>query len=126
MKPFTYYTTRKTSYPNKRDYLTLYVYDKGACIDSCVYCYSVELKKKYPGAVIQEVLNEEEYRKHLDQYNAENGKLHLEFQNDLFEEFGVVDNPKRFKCFELAWDKGHSAGCSEVYSVFQDLVELIW
>jgi len=28
MKPFDYYDKPKTIYPNKRDYITYYVYDK--------------------------------------------------------------------------------------------------
>ena len=33
--------------------------------------------------------------------------------------------PKVIKCFDIAWDYGHSAGLHEVESYFDDLVELI-
>jgi hypothetical protein len=59
------------------------------------------------------------------EYREEEGKLNAEFKRDLFEYFGVLDNPKRDKCFELAWAMGHSSGYSEIAIYFQDLVELI-
>ena len=80
---------------------------------------------EYPNAVIQEVLDEDAYKAQRKQYGEEIHKLHEEFVNDLYENFNVTDNPKRFKCFELAWEKGHSNGLEEVYNEFYDLVELI-
>jgi hypothetical protein len=131
MKPFDYYSKPQTLYPNKKDYITFYVYDKGACIceeKSGSVTGSItksHLNQKYPNAVIQEVLNEEGYKAHQKQYGEEKHKLHEEFVNDLFEEFGVTDNPKRHKAFHLAWEKGHANGLEEVYNEFYDLVELI-
>jgi len=127
MKPFDYYSKPKTLYPNKKDYITFYVYDKGACIysESALSNTKSSLKEDYPNAVIQEVLDEEGYTAHRNQYYIEHTKLHEEFVNDLFEEFGVGDNLKRHKAFELAWEKGHANGLEEVYNEFYDLVELI-
>ena len=48
-----------------------------------------------------------------------------EFIQDLFEEFGVTDNPKRGLCYSIAYADGHAHGFSEVYTKFSDLVELI-
>lgn len=125
MKPFDYYSKPQTLYPNKRDYITVYVYDKGVCIhESDDYIKSI-LKEKYPNAVIQEILNEDAYKAQRKQYGEEKHKLHEEFVNDLFENFNVTDNPKRQKAFDLAWEKGHSNGLEEVYNEFYDLVELI-
>ena len=127
MKPFGYYDKPQTLYPNKKDYITFYVYDKGACIysESALSNTKSALKEDYPNAVIQEVLDEEEYKAHQKEYREEEQKLHEEFVNDLFEEFGVGDNLKRHKAFDLAWEKGHSNGLEEVYNEFYDLVELI-
>ena len=127
MKPFDYYSKPQTAYPNKKDYITLYVYDKGECLWSGFHWIKdkAELKEEYPNALIQEVLDEEAYRAHLKEYNDESAKLHREFRDDLFEDYGVSDNPKRFKCFELAWEHGHSSGLEEVYGYFGDLVVLI-
>ena len=79
----------------------------------------------FPSAVIQEVLDEDSYEAHRRLYNEESQKLAQEFQDDLFDEFGVSDNPKRHKCFSLAWEWGHAHGLQEVYSHFSDYVELI-
>ena len=127
MKPFDYYSKPQIDYPNKKDYITLYVYDKGEVLWSGFHWIKdkAELKEEYPNALIQEVLDEEAYRAHLKEYNDESAKLHREFRDDLFEDYGVSDNPKRFKCFELAWEHGHSSGLEEVYGYFGDLVVLI-
>jgi len=131
MKPFDYYSKTQTLYPNKKDYITFYVYDKGVCIceeKSGSVTGSItksHLNQKYPNAVIQEVLDKEAYKAHQLQYTDEKHKLHEEFVNDLFENFNVTDNPKRQKAFDLAWEKGHANGLEEVYNEFYDLVELI-
>ena len=127
MKPFDYYSKPQIDYPNKKDYITFYVYDKGECLWSGFHWIKdkAELKEEYPNALIQEVLDEEAYRARSKEYNEERSKLHQEFQNDLFEDYGVTDNHKRFKCFELAWEHGHSSGLEEVDGYFGDFVELI-
>ena len=131
MKPFDYYSKPQIDYPNKKDYIIsyvyVYVYDKGECLWSGPTWEKdkAELKEEYPNALIQEVLDEEAYKARRKEYNDESAKLHDEFVNDLFENFNVTDNLKRFKCFELAWEKGHSNGLEEVYNEFYDLVELI-
>lgn len=67
----------------------------------------------------------EEHNKLIEAYNEEDTRLHYLFMKDLFEEFGVTDNPKKDKCFNLAWRYGHSVGFSEVYNYFSDFIELI-
>ena len=127
MKPFDYYSKPQTVYPNKKDYITYYVYDKGEVLHcgTCIHQPVSKLKEVYPNAVIQEVLDEEEYKAQRKRYSDESAKLYKEFQNDLFEDYGVSDNPKRFKCFDLAWEYGHSSRLDEVYNCFGDFVELI-
>ena len=127
MKPFDYYSKQKTDYPNKNNYYTFYVYDKGVVLWSGPNWEKdkAELKEEYPNALIQEVLDEDAYKARRKEYSDESAKLYQEFQNDLFEDYGVTDNPKRFKCFELAWEHGHSSGLEEVYGYFGDLVVLI-
>ena len=127
MKPFDYYSKPQTSYPNKKDYITSYVYDKGVVLWSGPTWEKdkAELKEEYPNALIQEILDEDAYKAQRKKYTDEEFNLQLQFQNDLFEEYGVSDNPKRFKCFQLAWEQGHAHGLEEVYNKFDDLVELI-
>jgi hypothetical protein len=125
MKPFDYYSKPKTLNPNKLDYITYYVYDKGEVLwtGPTLEKNKSELKEEYPAAVIQEVLDEDAYKAHQVEYKLEKEKLSKEFMYDLFEEFGVTDNPKRDKAFAYAREKGNSY--SEVYDVFADIVELI-
>lgn len=127
MKPFDYYSKPQTIYPSKLNYITYYVYDKGEVLWSGPSWEKdkSELKEKYPNAVIQEVLDEEGYKSHQQQYKEEQKQLNEEFEKDLFEEFGVSDNPKKYKALAYAWDKGHSSGYAEVYNEFSDIVELI-
>jgi Fic family protein len=127
MKPFDYYSKSKTPYPNRQDYITSYVYNKGEVLWSGPTWEKnkSDLKEEYPNAIIQEVLDKETYLEQMKKYGEEKQKLQEEFINDLFEEFGVGDNAKRHKAFDLAWEKGHASGYSEVYSEFYDLVELI-
>lgn len=129
MKPFDYYSKHQTHYPNREDYTDVYVYDKGKVIwEGSESSYKELIKTNqslHNKCVVQKVLNEEEYRKQQQKYGAESHKLHDEFVNDLFETFGVQDNPKRHKAFDLAYERGHSYGYEEVYNVFYDLVELI-
>jgi len=127
MKSFDYYSKPQTSYPNKKNYITCYVYDKGQVVAKSVGFEKSkrQLMDEYPNAVIQEVLDEDAYKARRKEYDDESTKLHEEFVNDLFENFNVTDNPKRYTAFYFAWEKGHSNGLEEVYNEFYDLVELI-
>ena len=125
MKPFDYYDKPITIYPNIRDYITYYVYDKGECLykGSTFYTSKQEVKEVYPNAVIQEVLDEDAYKAHLKEYKDECSKLREEFAKDLFEDFVVSDNPKRYKALHYAQEKGNEY--REIYDIFCDIVELI-
>ena len=127
MKPFDYYSKSSITYPVKQDYTTYYVYDKGEVIGKFAAWERSKavLEGLFPNAVVQAVLDEDAFKVHQAQYNEEKHRLGEEFENDLFDEFGVSDNPKRHKCFSLAWENGHAHGYSEVYNHFGDYVELI-
>jgi hypothetical protein len=129
MKPFDYYSKPQTLYPNKKDYITFYVYDKGECIceeksgSATGSITKSHLNQKYPNAVIQEVLDEDAYEEHRKEYADERKKLHQEFVDDLFEEYGVSDNPKRFLLYHTVVE--HKSEYDEIYDFFGELVELI-
>jgi hypothetical protein len=127
MKPFDYYSKSSITYPVKQDYTTYYVYDKGEVIGKFAAWERSKavLEGLFPNAVVQAVLDEDAFKVHQAQYNEEKHRLEEKFQTDLFDEFGVSDNPKRHKCFNLAWEYGHAHGYSEVYNHFSDYVELI-
>lgn len=127
MKPFEYYSTLKTIPPTKESYTTFFVYDRGKLLyeGSALIESEISLKKKYPDAVIQHVLNKDSYNEHVRIRNEESKALKEEFKQDLFQAFGVTENPKRFKCYDLAWEYGHAEGFYGVYNHFVDFVELI-
>jgi hypothetical protein len=66
-----------------------------------------------------------ESNKTHEAYYLEEARLRKMFEEDLFANLGITDNPKRHKLLQKAWGMGHSAGYSEVYSYASDLVELI-
>jgi hypothetical protein len=58
-------------------------------------------------------------------YFADCRRLEEMFKRDLFDEHSVVGNPKAQRCFEIAYEHGHSNGFSEVAGYFSEFVELI-
>ena len=58
-------------------------------------------------------------------YNEDQQALEDLFRKDLFDEFGVTDNPKADLCYSKAWSHGHASGYADVLSYFADIVELI-
>lgn len=65
------------------------------------------------------------FRVELAHYHAISAALEAEFKSDLEAYFGVSNHPKRDLLYHKAWERGHSAGLSEVANVYSDLVELI-
>lgn len=53
------------------------------------------------------------------------GKLWTEVQKEVNEYYDVTNNPKVSLLWSKADERGHSAGHSEIVSVFGDLVDLI-
>jgi hypothetical protein len=137
MKPFDYYSKPQTSYPSNLDYTTVFVYDKGEVIWSGAhseYTSATNLAHKtimdnHPTAVVQKVFDKDSFTKHRDRHNEESNRLHQEFISDLYAEFGVSDNPKKNKAFNLAWGRATANGFqnrySDIYEYFKDLTELI-
>lgn len=73
---------------------------------------------------LEAIINPIEEQERL--YHEENARLYKLWKDDMFEEYGVKDNPKVEKAFSIAWDYGHSNGGYEnVECYFSDLVDLI-
>ena len=73
-----------------------------------------------------------EYEEYQVLYKADRAKWsaiinerEVEFKKDLYEEYGVSNNPKANDVWSKAWEFGHSSGLQEVYNYFIDLVDLI-
>lgn len=67
----------------------------------------------------------DEYKKLMGAYHADETRLREKFKKDLFDYLGIEDNPKRDLLFDKAWEMGHSSGFSEVVTCADDLVDLI-
>lgn len=57
------------------------------------------------------------------EYEEEKNFIIELFKKDLFKEFGIEDNPKKEKAFNLAWS--YSCSFMQVYDYFSKFVELI-
>jgi hypothetical protein len=58
-------------------------------------------------------------------YNLEERRLHLKLQSDLEVEHGLSGHPRAALLYQLAYDRGHSAGMSEVALYYSEMAELI-
>ena len=125
MKDFAFYSDAG-QYPDKNDFTTYYVYDSGKTMFSGSpaefrnYCEEHGIPKTY-----EKVIDDNAWKAARTAYNDRSNVLEHQFKLDLIAEFGLTNNPKAEKCFALAWNYGHSAGYSEVYNYFSELVELI-
>jgi hypothetical protein len=125
MKPFDYYDNPNESLPNQKDFTTIYVYNKGEVLWSGTGKTYEEARNQFPSATIEREIDEKAYDKAWEDYHAAPNVREEEFIKDLFEEFGVTNNPKKELCYSIAYDIGHAYGFSEIYNKFYDLVELI-
>lgn len=129
MKPFEYYQTTHLTYPDKSQLTTVYAYKDGTVRwQGTLFEYRTLLSKdpqSISGCVTETVFDKEAFNKQLKEYNAELRTLEEEFKQDLFKHFKVDNNPKRDKCYSLAYEEAHAYGIESVYDKFEDFVELI-
>lgn len=85
-----------------------------------VYCNTLPFPSRNDAAITIE-----QYKQMRETYKDETKRLNDKLKHDLFVEFGVEEHPKREKCWDLAWEYGHSNGLSEVCLYFEDFVQLL-
>jgi hypothetical protein len=73
------------------------------------------------GKVDEAIIKNKEIK---DGYNKEVAGLHQQFKEDLFEYYGIKDNPKREKAYEYAWNRNQD-GMYDVVNIMGDLIDLI-
>jgi len=111
-------------YPNKGAATKYCLYYRGAVIAKDVsQSEKDDLKKIHHSALVESYYDEKSFKLQAKRYREEHDRIHQLFKDCLFEEFGVVNNPKRDMCFDLAWRKDNSF--SGAYGEFSELVELI-
>lgn len=119
MKNFEYYSKNIYAYPEKK-----FLCNCGANIPK-----TVSVAEKFCSFCAEDIWQlfkkkEEEYKEHKRLFADYNRKLLEEFCYDLFDEFGVSDNPKNDRCLNIA--RGLSSGSYEdIYYNFEIIVDLI-
>lgn len=131
MKPFDYYDLKKVIQPDIKDYMTTYVYDKGELIatissnttlDEVLSDQNIKLSTT---AIKQQIIDHEKYDTDLKKYKEKLSTLAKELGMDLFREFNVENNPKKDRCYALAYKYGGQYGPEGIYDCFEKLVTLI-
>lgn len=98
----------KTPYPSRDDYQIEEVVTRNGKIVSRKFISDLEA-----------------YNKARMDYCQKENELYSQFKNDLFEELGISNHPKREKLYSLASEYGASEGLNSVFSYAEDLVDLI-
>jgi len=137
--------------PKRQDYIILFVYQEGKILAEITmenYCtvvpelrhqLGIEVMEFYPQTtdlqelarllgriqVACELVENPLLKDHVAERRATIKKRVDDFKNEMFTYYGVIDHPKVELAYDLAWDRGHSAGYHEVVSEFDDIVELI-
>jgi hypothetical protein len=113
----------KVKFPSKQDFTTYNAYKCGECLLN-VSKESLEYNKDQ-GYLIETFFDVDSYKKIVDKYREEENKIYCQFKKDLLEELGIADHPKAELLFNMAWDRGHSCGYSEVLIEAGELSELL-
>jgi len=118
--------TSALEYPTKEQFTKVFVYSKGEVVWRGLYAdFKPFSEGRFKGMLVEKVVDEDAFKVARRVYAADQVRLTEQFRQDLFVEHDVVTNPKRDKCYSLAWDQGHSAGYGAVASYFDTFVDLI-
>jgi hypothetical protein len=88
-----------------------------------------EMQAKLANGTYEIRWSNEEYKKNREKYKHETEAARQRFKSDLFvylkSTLGEVNQEQFESVFAYAWEAGHSAGYSEVWLHFVEIVELI-
>ena len=87
---------------------------------------SISEIKQYQNDIADFEIKEIAHKSSLQAYREEEGRLHNLFKQDLFDELGISNHPKKDKIFEYAWQEGHGGGLSAVLSQADEIVEFFF
>ena len=134
MKPWEYYTDNPAPYPSPKSFRTTYWYMTGNVFAKQVSWDGARLAPDFKTPATAEQLkglpsdvdnDEAAYSVAKLKYQEEAARLTKEFQDDCFAELGIADDARRFVMYSEAYDRGHSAGHSEIFSCLGDIVEFV-
>ena len=77
------------------------------------------------GMTTEQVKDDDAYHAARDEYRETMEARHKKHREDLYEYYGVTDNPKADDVYAKAYDLGHAGGMGEVAAHFGELVSLI-
>lgn len=87
---------------------------------------TVEVESPYGGEKkLVKFFDEDGYKMAVAKYHAKVKRIEEKFKEDLFEELGIQNNPKKEMLYQVAYNRGISSGFPEVYDCALSLVELI-
>jgi hypothetical protein len=137
MKEFEYYTKTNTPYPFEKDYVTFQVnsISKGKIIHCSItekelLSLTLNLKtvSKLESSSVQGdflviyKFDSVSYKARIEKYSQEFNKKDIEFKNDLAIENNIVPCSKLSDViYSEAYERGHSAGHSEVASYYSSM-----
>lgn len=108
-----------SKYENKIEYVRKPSKPSASNIDT-----AQEAKKFADDMVIYES-KLKEYQEKNEQYQKEQRRIFQQFKVDALEEVGLTNHPKSEQAFNLAYERGHSGGYSDVYNELLDLADLL-
>lgn len=85
----------------------------------------VDLKNKYESELKNYNELYQAYKNQRALVTEDSNRLLTEFQDSLEKDCGTGGNPKASLLYSIAWDRGHSGGLGDVYSLYCELSELI-
>jgi hypothetical protein len=66
-----------------------------------------------------------DYKLAVKTYHLFEGEILKEFKEELLKRLGLEGHPRANKLYEMAWERGHSSGLSEVVYSAESLAELL-
>lgn len=116
---FNKYSTAHLVYPNKNEINNLQTEESNLIKQLA----DIPIAEKLEIVKQQLIDAKDNYRAALAIYNEEVNKIREPFKQDLFEELGIVGNPKAEKLYEIARQMGSCD--NDTYCHASDMVELI-
>ena len=113
----------KVKYPSKQDFTTHNAYKNGKCLQGVPREDLESLKRE--GYLTETSVDIDAFQKAASEYREEENKIYCQFKKDLLEEIGIANHPKAEQLFNMAWDRGHSNGYTEVLIEAEELSELL-
>lgn len=96
------------------------------CPSSVAECESLASElRDYESAMAEYNTKWQEYKDKLLPIQQEESRLLMLFKSVALKELGLTGHPKADALWQLAWDRGHGGGLSDVWNEMQELAPLV-